>query len=127
MFKKILLAIVSLLYVNTAIAQTNDKTLLLVKPVHCVDGETSRGILLDFYDLGMRPILGFVGNSFTKEGFQFASTYYIMYSVNEDKVVIIEKGSNNNMCIITGASKSWLTFDGEVLEELLLDIFREKL
>lgn len=126
MFKKLALLLTCFLFISTAAAHS--ETMLMGKPVQCtLDSEVGRGLIFGFYELGLRPILGFIGSSYTTKGFKFPSEYIIMYNTEDNQIVVIETRRDGNICIITGSSKSWLSFDGEELEELLMDIFREEL
>lgn len=126
MFKKLALLLMCFLFTITAPAHS--ETMLMGKPVQCtVDSEVGRGLIFGFYELGLRPILGFIGSSYTTKGFKFPSEYVIMYNTEDNQIVVIETRQDGNICVITGSSNTWLSFDSEELEELLLDIFREEL
>lgn len=107
-------------------ALSEDVTALLAKPVNCANTiEDGKGLFYGFYQLGLKPIMAFTGSSYTKEGFTFASTYYIMYNIEDDKIAVLEAGPNGRVCVITGASAAWVSFDGDELSESILDMIRE--
>ena len=128
MFGKLLLAgVITALSINYGNAQVPEETDLMAKPIPCADAEVGRSILYGFYELGLRPIMGFVGTSYTSAGKRYPSDYYILYNPEDNQLAIIEKFINGQICVVTGVSKSWMSFDSEKLEGLIFDMLEEKL
>lgn len=127
MIRKLALGAALCLYTNLALAESHlEATSLMAKPVYCSNTpDDGKAIFYGFTLLGMKPLIAFTGSSYTKEGFTFPSDYYIMYNMEDNLIAILQKGDSGNTCIITGASKAWISFDSEELSESVLDMFRE--
>lgn len=124
MFRKLALLAVGII-IGLSIGYAVGDTSLRGKPIPCANTpDVGRGLVMGFLELGMSPILGFIGSTYTEEGLKFPSSYYILYSTEENKITILEL-IGDNVCVITGSSSSPVTFDSEVMNELLLDFVRQ--
>lgn len=124
MFRKLALLAVGM-FIGLSIGYAVGDTSLRGKPIPCANTkDTGRGLVMGFLELGMSPIFGFIGSTYTEEGLKFPSSYYILYSTENNQVAILEL-IGDNVCIVTGASSSPVSFDSEVMRELLLDFVRQ--
>lgn len=110
------LSVLSILFGTTASATT-----LIGKPVTCMSPAESSEIIKDFYELGLKPLMGFVGYSMTELGVKYPSSFYVMHNPGPpSQTVIIERLPSGNGCILTGNTGNKVEFNVPALNKLLL-------
>jgi len=124
-FKYAMIAIIGLI-ATVAIAQQFQHK-LYGKPVPCLEDGPADELVLGFYELGLQPLLGFIGTTYSQEGFPFPSEYYIMYNMNDYQITILERMQNGTVCVITGASKFPVEFDTDKLNQAILGEYKDEL
>lgn len=124
-FKYAIIATICLIATVTIAQQFKHK--LYAKPVPCLEDGPADELVLGFYELGLQPLLGFIGTTYSQEGFTFPSEYYIMYNMNNYQIAILERMQNDTVCVITGASEFPVEFDTDKLNQALLGEYKDEL
>lgn len=94
---------------------------LFGKPVTCMTSEEAQEVIEEFYEIGLKPLMGFIGYSQTEWGSKYPSSFYIMYTDGPPpRVVVMERLQSGNTCVLTGNTGSTVEFDTNILDDLLL-------
>ena len=90
------------------------------KPVTCMSPVEGRGLIEEFYELGMKPLLGFVGYSQTEWAQKYPSSFYIMHTAGPPtRTAIMEILASGNVCVLTGNTGNPVEFNPDELDKLL--------
>ena len=88
------------------------------KPVLCTPLEKSMDMWAQIKRDGMKPLVGFRGNSFLDDGSKFNVDYFVMYNPNEQSIVIVERQDSGFQCLIAGGTGN-VEFDPQMLQDLI--------
>ena len=88
------------------------------KPVLCTPLEKSMDMWAQIKRDGMKPLVGFRGNSFLDDGSKFNVDYFVMYNPNEQSIVIVERQDSGLQCLIAGGTGN-VEFDPQMLQDLI--------